>query len=307
MITTLLGALRLALGAIARNKMRAVLTVLGIFIGVTAVVIVTAASTGATDLDRQRASTAWRPTLSYVSAQPQQASGARVEDDGPAHRGRRTGHRARGGERLRRRAVALRPPGQVVYGDKNWSTTLIGTGLSFFPIRATPSRRARRGPTATRSSRRRSASSGRRCATNLFGTEPIRSVTRSAIGRSPYRVIGYSRRAAPRPFGDDQDDIAHDADRVASARASMHTSPGRTSTSSSSARRAIRRPTRAKAQIERHPSPAPPHRARARTDFDVELAGRAPAGDGRRSWRHGRDPDFGVAGDQPARRRASAS
>jgi putative ABC transport system permease protein len=49
MMATLLGALRLALGAIARNKMRAALTVLGIFIGITAVVIVTAASSSATD------------------------------------------------------------------------------------------------------------------------------------------------------------------------------------------------------------------------------------------------------------------
>ena len=41
MFATLLGALPLALGAIARNKLRAVLTVLGVFIGITAVVIVT--------------------------------------------------------------------------------------------------------------------------------------------------------------------------------------------------------------------------------------------------------------------------
>jgi len=47
MIATLLGAVGLALGAINRNKMRAALTVLGIFIGITAVVIVTAAASTA--------------------------------------------------------------------------------------------------------------------------------------------------------------------------------------------------------------------------------------------------------------------
>ena len=42
MIAMLLGALRLALTAISRNRTRAVLTVLGILIGIMAVVIVAA-------------------------------------------------------------------------------------------------------------------------------------------------------------------------------------------------------------------------------------------------------------------------
>jgi putative ABC transport system permease protein len=41
-----LGALRLALESIARNKTRAVLTVLGILIGITAVVVVSALADG---------------------------------------------------------------------------------------------------------------------------------------------------------------------------------------------------------------------------------------------------------------------
>src|SRR6476661_1567923 len=46
-MTLLLGAIRLALSAITRNKLRAALTVLGILIGVTAVVVVTALAGGA--------------------------------------------------------------------------------------------------------------------------------------------------------------------------------------------------------------------------------------------------------------------
>ena len=46
-MTLLLGAIRLALSAIVRNKLRAALTVLGILIGVTAVVMVTALAGGA--------------------------------------------------------------------------------------------------------------------------------------------------------------------------------------------------------------------------------------------------------------------
>src|ERR1044072_6289997 len=46
-MTLLLGAIRLALVAIVRNKLRAALTVLGILIGVTAVVMVSALAGGA--------------------------------------------------------------------------------------------------------------------------------------------------------------------------------------------------------------------------------------------------------------------
>jgi len=46
-VALVLGAIRLALSAIIRNKLRAALTVLGILIGVTAVVIVTALAGGA--------------------------------------------------------------------------------------------------------------------------------------------------------------------------------------------------------------------------------------------------------------------
>src|SRR4051812_48201602 len=46
-MTLFFGAVRLALSAIVRNKLRAALTVLGVFIGVTAVVMVTALAGGA--------------------------------------------------------------------------------------------------------------------------------------------------------------------------------------------------------------------------------------------------------------------
>src|SRR6202012_1709838 len=114
MISTLVGALRLALGAIARNKMRAVLTVLGIFIGITAVVIVTAAATSATD-STSGAIDSVAANAVYVSAIPAEASGARTKTAGPLTEA--------DGKALAREAVSvssvapwLSAIGQVVYG-----------------------------------------------------------------------------------------------------------------------------------------------------------------------------------------------
>ncbi len=72
----ILGALRLALGAIARNMTRAVLTVLGILIGITAVVLVSAlAQSTSAQIGGQIDSFA--ANALYVWPRPVQASGAR--------------------------------------------------------------------------------------------------------------------------------------------------------------------------------------------------------------------------------------
>ena len=86
----ILGAFALALGAIARNTTRAVLTVLGILIGITAVIIVSslAESTSSAVADKINSMSA---NALYVWPQPVQASGAKArfvgrltENDGRA-------------------------------------------------------------------------------------------------------------------------------------------------------------------------------------------------------------------------------
>src|SRR3954465_10772506 len=87
----LLAAFRLALRAIARSKLRAALTVLGILIGVAAVVVVVALGTSVrTKVIGQISSLG--ANIIYVFPQPTQSSGVRktdsngklTEDDGAA-------------------------------------------------------------------------------------------------------------------------------------------------------------------------------------------------------------------------------
>ena len=134
-MATLLGALRLALGAIARNKMRAALTVLGIFIGITAVVIVTAASTSATGLDRRR-----DRQLRGERALRLAAAGAGVGRASRRRAGRLTEADGRAIAReavsvVRRRAVARRRRGRSSTATRTGRRRSSGPTLSFFPIR----------------------------------------------------------------------------------------------------------------------------------------------------------------------------
>ena len=219
----LLNALRLALSAILRNKTRAALTVLGILIGVSAVVIVTALAGGASALVGGSIDS-FAANAIYVNPQPTQSSGARSKTTG-----RLTEN---DGKAIVREAVSvshvapwLTTQGQVVYADKNVATMLVGTTTEYFPIRKYRIEKGELWTEADENVKTKVCVLGTTVAENLFGTEdPIGHIVR--IGRSPFRVIGIMAKRGSSPFGDDQDDrimmpVGSFRGRV------MQTSPGR--------------------------------------------------------------------------------
>jgi putative ABC transport system permease protein len=223
-IAMLLDAVRLSLGAIARNKLRAALTVLGIFIGITAVVIVTAAATTTADAVVGEIDSFAANAL-FVWPRPTQASGAKTKSIG---RLTETDGRAIAREAVSVANVApwLSTQGQVVYADKNWATGIIGTTLSYFPIRRYTIARGSSWTESDELLKTKVCVIGQTVALSLFGTEdPVGRVIR--VGRSPYTVVGVLAARGTSPFGDDQDDRVMMP--IGSFRARvMRTSPGRT-------------------------------------------------------------------------------
>ncbi len=222
-MAALLGAFRLALAAIARNKARAALTVLGILIGITAVVVVTALADSTSAAVAEKIDSMASNAL-YVWPQPVQASGAKgkfigrlTENDGRAI--------AREGVSVEGVAPYLQTSGQVVYGDKNVQTTLIGTTLAYYPIRRYTIDKGENWTETDEVLKTKVCVVGQTVAAALFGSEdPVGRTVR--IGRSPYRVIGRLTPRGTGTFGEDQDDrimmpIGSFRSRV------MHTSPGR--------------------------------------------------------------------------------
>ncbi len=222
-MTLLLTAMRLALGAIARNKTRAALTVLGILIGVSAVVMVTALASGASELVVGQIDN-FGSNMLFVNPQPTQTSGARAkatgrltENDGRAI--------AREAVSVTKVAPFISSFGQVVFADQNVSTTLIGTTIDYFEIRKF---KVSRGDLWTESDeliKSKVTLLGVTVAQKLFGSEdPVGRTVR--IGRYPFKVIGVLAPRGTSPFGEDQDDriimpIGAFRGRV------MFTSPGR--------------------------------------------------------------------------------
>ncbi len=118
-MTWLVSAIRIALRAIARNGLRAALTVLGILIGVAAVVVVTALGDGARESVGSQIESLGS---NFIIVFPQQsnASGARGAQGGGVRLTEEDG-RVIKREAVSIAAVApvLRAQSQFVYGDKN--------------------------------------------------------------------------------------------------------------------------------------------------------------------------------------------
>jgi putative ABC transport system permease protein len=222
-MTVLLGAIRLALSAIVRNKLRAALTVLGILIGVTAVVMVTALTGGATASVAGQIDNFASNAL-FVNPENVQQSGVRSKSTG-----RLTENDARAVARdavsVSATAPWLSTSGQVVYGDRNVSTLLVGTTTSYFPIRRFKIGKGELWNEHDENTKTKVCVVGQTVADKLFGNlDPVGRTIR--IGRYPYRIIGVLEAKGNSPFGEDQDDrllmpIGSFRGRV------MRTSPGR--------------------------------------------------------------------------------
>jgi putative ABC transport system permease protein len=202
-VSFLPAAIRLALAAIARNKMRATLTVLGILIGTTAVVMVTTLAGGASESVGHQIDS-FGSNLLYIWPENVQQSGAR---------GKVTGRLTEADARaIARESVSvsdvtpwLSPMGQVVYGDKNAQTSVGGTTRSYFPIRRFKIRSGQVWTESDEAMKTKVCVVGATVAEKLFGAkDPIGSTVR--IGSSPFRVVGVLEAKGSSPFGDDQDD-----------------------------------------------------------------------------------------------------
>ncbi len=136
MLAVLLNALKLALRAIRRNVLRATLTVLGILIGVAAVVTVTSLGSGARQSVGKQIETLGS---NFIVVFPQQsnASGARGAQGGGVRLTEEDG------KAIRREAVSiaavapvLRARTQFIYGNQNVSTSALGTNRDYFTVRS---------------------------------------------------------------------------------------------------------------------------------------------------------------------------
>jgi len=199
-------ALRSALQAILANAMRSVLTMLGIIIGVAAVIAMVAIGSGA----RARVNDQIRSlgaNLAIISAGNVQLGGVRL---GAGAASSLTDEDARAIKReiagVEAAAPFIRSQAQAVHQGTNWSTAVQAVDNDFFAAREwdVPVGRLfepeelRRGEIV--------AILGQTVATTLFGTDdPVDQVIR--VRNTPFKIIGVAAPKGQSAFGQDQDDV----------------------------------------------------------------------------------------------------
>ncbi|HTS40290.1 MAG TPA: ABC transporter permease [Xanthobacteraceae bacterium] len=196
-----------AVQALMRNKMRSMLTMLGVFIGVAALIAMVAVGQGANEAVRKQIESLGTNLLVVVP-------------------GTTTMGGARGGlgsastltladaEALRREASAvgsvsylIRQSGQVLYANQNWTTSIQGVSANYPPITNWQIAEGRGILAEDDSDAGLVVVLGQTVARQLFGTSenPIGAVIQ--VRSVPLRVIGLLGSKGQTPFGTDQDDV----------------------------------------------------------------------------------------------------
>ncbi len=201
-LNTVLSAFR----ALKRNKMRSFLTMLGIIIGVSAVIVMLAIGQGAKFSVEQQINALGTNVL-IVLPGSQQQGGIRMgagsmttlsEDDAFAIQKECP-------------AVALVSPGtrgggQVIAGSQNWATGVEGTGIDYLEIRKWS---VEYGEFYTEQDIRSAAKVcvlGKTVADNLFpDASPVGQTIR--IRSVPFKVVGVLKAKGQNAMGQDQDDL----------------------------------------------------------------------------------------------------
>jgi putative ABC transport system permease protein len=201
----MLTAMRSALRALTTNLLRSILTMLGIIIGVAAVITMIAIGGGAQKRVEEQIK-ALGSNVMLVLPGAHTAGGLRLgaqtgqsltEEDAQAI--------AMEVPEVQVAAPSMRTGAQIVAGNTNWSTTVFGTTNDYFEARDWPVESGRMFEAGELSSSGKVAIIGVTVAQQLFGdADPIDQMIR--VRKVPLTVVGLLQRKGQNSLGQDQDD-----------------------------------------------------------------------------------------------------
>jgi len=205
-MTRVYASLRMALRALIANKMRSALTMLGIIIGVSAVITMIAVGSGAKQrIEEQIASMG--SNLLMVQSGSATSGGFRggagtvptlTVDDAKAIETEIPG--------VKYVSPSTQGVAQVVYGNQNWSTVIQGTAPEMLEIRGWVLSSGRMFTEQELAGAAKVCVLGQTVIENLFGgIDPVGQIVR--IKKIPFMVVGALSTKGQTTWGQDQDDL----------------------------------------------------------------------------------------------------
>ncbi|HET6200133.1 MAG: ABC transporter permease [Candidatus Acidiferrales bacterium] len=204
--TRLTDLMRITVRVLARNKMRSALTMLGITIGIGAVICTVAIGEGGSQQIRDQIS-ALGDNMVWVEAGGRNVNGVRTGND-DTNSLSNADARAMTAEIPLLKACSPNSDGhiQVINGHKNWWTHFRGTAPDFLEIRNWPIESGTNFTDNDVATQAQVTVLGRTIVEQLFrpDEDPVGKSIR--IGGLPFKVIGVLAAKGMTPFGGDQDD-----------------------------------------------------------------------------------------------------
>ena len=205
-MTQVFMAIRIAHRALRRNTLRSTLTMLGVIIGVAAVIAMLAIGQGAQAAIRAQIASLGSHTLIIQPGSITQ-SGVRYGW------GSRTTLRVADVQAILKECPAvaaatpfLRGGFQVVYANQNWPTTVQGTGIEYPSIREWDLASGEWFTSQEIDAAGKVAVLGETVRSMLFGSvDPVGQIMQ--VGNIPFRIIGVLEAKGQSAWGQDQDDI----------------------------------------------------------------------------------------------------
>ena len=202
----LLATLRIALRALKVNKLRSVLTMLGIIIGVGAVITMIAVGGGAQARVEEQIKSLGSNLMIIIPGSTT-SGGVRMggssaqtltEDDAWAI--------TREVQEVQASAPSNRGSGQIIAGNSNWSTVIYGVTPEYMEVRDWPIVSGRGFEPQEVSGAGKVALVGQSVAKQLFGdADPVDQQIR--IRKVPFTIVGVLEKKGQSMMGQDQDDV----------------------------------------------------------------------------------------------------
>jgi putative ABC transport system permease protein len=198
---------RIALKALGRNKMRTALTMLGMIIGVAAVITMVALGTGAQSSIESQIQAAGT-NMVMVSAGNFNQGGVRQGQGNASTLTPDDANAIQQVQGVQYKAAGVNTRGQVVAGNQNWGTQIQGTDVDLPIIRSWPTLQGNFFTPIDVATAAKVAVLGTVVRDQLFGggeLNPIGQVIR--INNQPFTVVGVLSSKGQSGMGTDQDDV----------------------------------------------------------------------------------------------------